>query len=300
MRSQIEAFCKQYDYPVEATASLLADFDKLSATKYFPLFKRYVDMYNEDNPCLSFSSFLSASKNILAKSGVSSYTIDLLYFICLAKHCLEKYEKAGLPMEFYHRSMLDLKWKLMECKKVKNTWGSFVAYWFPRFFDLSRFAMGRLQFEIDPVTEEYEKNGIKMGYGDVWINVHIPSCGKLNIDECMDSFRTAAEFYKDYFPDGIAKFRCHSWLLASIHKQYLPAEGGIRRFADLFDVVRDEPNEKGSDLWRIFGIVYEGSTEGFPTETSLQRAYLKLLADGNTPAWGQGYIFMKDAEIINK
>ena len=167
MRSQIEAFCNLYEYPAEATASLLADFDKLSATKYFPLFKRYVDMYNEDDPCLSFNSFLSASKNILAKSGVSSYTIDLLYFICLAKHCLEKYEKAGLPMEFYHRSMLDLKWKLMECKKVKNTWGSFVAYWFPRFFELSRFAMGRLQFEIDPVTEEYEKNGIKMGYGDV-------------------------------------------------------------------------------------------------------------------------------------
>lgn len=300
MRSQIENFCKEYEYPAEATASLLADFDTLSKSEYFPLFKTHVDMYNNDDPNFSYDALLKSSYRILNKSGVSQYTIDLLYFICLAKHCREKYEAKGLPMEFYHRSMLDLKWKLMECIRVKGVWGSFVAFWFPRFFDLSRFAMGRLQFEIDPATEVYEKNGIKMNYGDYSINVHIPSCGKLSIDECMESFRTAAEFYKDYFPDGVAKFRCHSWLLADIHKQYLPADGGIRRFADLFDVVRNEPNEKGSDLWRIFGKVYEGSTEGFPAETSLQRAYLKLLADGNTPAWGQGFMFMKNGEIINK
>ena len=300
MRSQIEAFCTLYEYPAEATASLLADFDKLSASEYFPLFKTTVDMYNNDDPCFSYDSLLSYSRNILSRSGVSSYTIDLLFFICLAKHCREKYELAGLPMEFYHRSMLDLKWKLMECKRVKGIWGSFVAFWFPRFFDLSRFAMGRLQFELDPAVEVYEKNGIKMNYGDFVINVHIPSCGKLNMDECMESFRTAAKFYADKFPDGVAKFRCNSWLLAKNHEQYLPADGGIRRFASFFDPISFSDNEKGSDLWRIFGKMYDGSTEGFPAETSLQRAYLKLLADGNVPGSGRGYMFMKDGEIINK
>lgn len=300
MRSQIESFCNFYEYPAEATACLLADFDKIAASEYFPLFKAHVDLYNTDNPCFSYKALLNSSSDVITNCGVDEYSVNLLYFICLAEHCKEKYEKAGISMDFYHKSMLDLKWKLMECKKVKGIWGSFVAWWFPRFFDLSRFAMGRLQFEIDPSNRVYEKNGIKLGYGDFVINVHIPSSGKLYIEDCMESFAMAEKFYADYFPDGVAKFTCHSWLLSKLHEKYLPADGGIRKFADLFDVVEDDPNPKGSNLWRIFGKDYNGSTEDFPAETSLQRAYLKLLADGNITSSGLGYIFFKDGKIINK
>lgn len=300
MRSQIERFCNFYEYPAEATASLLSDYDKIMNSEYATLFQRHVDLYNSDSPLFSYDAVLSVSKNHITHAGVSSYAVDLLFFICFAEHCKEKYEKAGLPMAFYHRSMLDLKWKLMECIQVKGVWGSFVAYWFPRFFNLSRFAMGRLQFEIDPSTETYQKGDLSLGYGDWLINVHIPSCGKLSIDECMDSFNQACEFYKDFFPDGIVKFRCNSWLLTSKHNDYIPENGGIRRFAALFDVAFERDNEKGSDLWRIFGKEYNGSTEGFPAETSLQRAYLKMLENGICPGYGRGYIFMKDGKIINK
>lgn len=298
MKAHIKSFCTEYDYPAEAIASLLADYDALKATEYYPLFRAYIDLYEQDDASFNHSSALRANQKIAEATGINRYALDLLLYICLARHCRELYDEAEIPVRIYHDSMKDLKWKLMECKKVHGVWGSFVASWFPRFFDLSRFALGRLQFEDDPSTDTYEKNGIKLNYGDWVIGMHIPSAGKLTTEDCMDSLRQAAEFYADRFPDGVAKFRCHSWLLAGNHKDYLAPETGIRKFADLFDVVKVTPHPEGHDLWRIFNKNYEGSTEGFPAETSLQRAYLKMLADGNAPETGLGFIFMKDGEII--
>lgn len=300
MKAEIKSFCQEYNYPEEAIQSLLADFDALKKTPCYPLFKTYVEMYNNDDTSFDYGTSLGGIRKIAEVTGINSYALELLFFICLAKHCRELYDEAELPVKIYHDSMSDLKWKLMECKNVHGVWGSFVASWFPRFFDLSRFAIGRLQFEDDPSTEVYSKNGVTLNYGDWVINTHIPSCGKLNMDECMDSFRAAADFFADRFPDGIAKFKCHSWLLCEHHKDYLAPETGIRKFADLFDVVKTGSDPQGRNLWRIYNRPYNGSLEGFPADTSLRRAYIKLIEDGKEPGWGLGYIFMKDGEIINK
>lgn len=298
MKAEIKSFCTEYDYPAEAIESLLADFDTLKKTEYYPLFKAYVDLYNNDDASFNYSKVLQILSTISQKAGINEYSLDLIFFICLAKHCRELYDQAEIPLKIYHSSMLDLKYKLLECKKTHGVWGSFVALWFPRFFELSRFAMGRLQFEDDPSDKTFEKNEIKLGYGDWVITLHIPSSGKLKVEDCMESLRMAAEFYADRFPDGIAKFRCHSWLLAPNHKDYLDPNNGIRQFADLFDLAETMEDPQGKDLWRIFGRPYEGTTEGFPQETSLQRAYIKMLTDGKSPQTGLGYIFYKDGKIL--
>ncbi len=298
MKAQIKSFCTEFEYPKEATESLLDAYTQLKRTEYYPLFLSYVDLYNNDDASFSHDKALRVTKYLAEHTKINRYTLDLLLFICMAEHCRELYVQAEISLKVYRDSMLDLKYKLMECQKNFGVWGSFVAPWFPRFFDLSRFALGRLQFEDDPSMERYEKNGIVLNYGDWVLNVHIPSSGKLTLEDCMDSFRKASEFYADRFPDGIVKFTCHSWLLAPNHKDYLDPKSGIRQFADLFDVVKWEEDPKGSDLWRIFNKQYEGSTEGFPADTSLQRAYLKLLADGETPQIGLGFLFMKDGKIL--
>ncbi len=298
MKAEIKSFCTEYDYPKEAIDSLLADFTTLKKAEYYPLFKAYVDLYNQDDASFNYSKALQITKRIAEKTGINNFSLDLLLFICLAKHCRELYDQAELPVKIYHDSMLDLKWKLLECKRVYGVWGTFVAPWFSRFFELSRFTLGRLEFEDDPSTETYEKNEVKLGYGDWVINVHIPSSGKLNMEECMESFRMASQFYSDRFPDGIAKFRCNSWLLAQNHKDYLAPQTNIRKFADLFDVVTSEKNPDREDWWRIFGKHYEESTDQYPAETSLQRAYLKMRSDGKLPETGLGFMFMKDGKIL--
>lgn len=299
LKAEIKSFCLEYEFPSMATESLLNTFAELKKTEMYPLFESYVTLYETDDPSFTHSKAISAVEKIGENTGIDTYALNMLLFICYAKHCRELYDQAEIPVKIYHDAMKDLKYKLEECKRVYGVWGTFVPNWFPRFFELSRFALGRLQYEDDPSTEVYSKNGIELNYGDWVLNVHIPSGGRLSMDDCLDSFRAAAEFYQDRFPDGVAKFRCHSWLLAPIHKDYLPPETGIRKFADLFDVVRSFPSEKYSNLWRIFGKPYEGSLENFPAETSLQRAYLKLLSDGKTPESGLGYLFLKDGEIIH-
>lgn len=298
MKTQIKSFCAEFDYPKEATDALVDAYMQLKKTEYYPLFQSYVELYNSDDGSFSYNKALKATQLIAEKTEINRYTLDLLLFICMAEHCRELYVQAGISLQIYKDSMTDLRCKLFECHKCFGVWGSFVAPWFSRFFDLSRFALGRLQFEDDPSMERYEKNGVVLNRGDWVLNVHIPSSGKLTVEDCMDSFRRAAEFYADRFPDGIVKFTCHSWLLAPNHKDYLDPNSGIRQFADLFDVVKWEEDPAGRDLWRIFHRNYEGSTEGFPTDTSLQRAYLKLLADGETPQIGLGFLFMKDGKIL--
>ncbi len=298
MKAEIKSFCTEYDYPKEAIDSLLTDFTALKNTEYYPLFKAYVDLYENDDASFNYAKALNVTETIAERTGIHRYALDLLFFICLAKHCRELYDQAEIPLKIYHGSMLDLKYKLLECKKIYGVWGTFVAPWFYRFFELSRFALGRLQFEDDPSCEAYEKDGIKLERGDWVITLHIPSSGKLKVEDCMESLRMAAEFYADRFPDGIAKFRCHSWLLAENHKDYLLPESAIRKFADLFDVAESVKDQNRGDWWRIFGKPYDESTEQYPAETSLQRAYLKMLADGNLPEMGLGYIFMKDGKIL--
>lgn len=298
MKAEIKSFCTEYGYSNEAITSLLNDYSALKKTEYYPLFKAYIDLYNDDDPSFSHPKALNANKMIAEKTGVNPFALDLLLYICMAKHCRELYDQAEIPVKVYHDSMLDLKWKMLECYKIYGTWGIFVPRWFGRFFELSRFALGRLEFDDNPSPGCFEKNGVKLGYGDWVISVHVPSSGKLNPDDCMKSFRAAAEFYADRFPDGIAKFSCDSWLLAPNHSEYLPPESNIRKFAEFFHLAEVSTTPQFGNWWRIFGRPYEESEKDYPSETSLQRAYLKMLKDGNTPQTGLGYLFMKDGKIL--
>lgn len=298
MKAEIKSFCLEYGYPNDAIASILEDFEKLKHSEYYPLFRAYIDLYNTDDPSFSHKKALEITKMISEKTEICRYSLDLLLYICMTEHCRELYDQAEIPVKVYHDSMLDLKWKMLECKNVHDIWGIMVAPWFDRFFELSRFALGRLEFDDNPSTRCYEKGGVKLGYGDWAITVHVPSSGKLSIDECMKSFRTAAEFYADRFPDGIVKFRCDSWLLAPNHKDYLAPETNIRKFADLFDVVEVSTTPQYGNWWRIFGKPYDESSMDYPSDTSLQRAYLKMISDGNHPQTALGYLFMKDGKIL--
>lgn len=300
MTAQIKSFCTEFDFPHEATETLIETYKQLKATPLHPLFEGHVRLYSEDDASFSYSDALGAIRKISDKTGIEGKTLELLFFIRISEHCRELYVDAEIPLNIYKDSMTDLKYKMLECKKVYGIWGSFVSFWFPRFFDLTRFALGRFQYEDMLATEEYSAAGYHLKYGDTVINLHIPSSGPLDDGEMIESLRKAAAFYADCFPDGVAKFTCHSWLLNPNHRDLLSPTCGINRFANLFDVVNFREDEKKNDLWRIFGKRYEGSTEDFPADTSLQRAYLKMVEDGTPIGWGTGFLFLKDGEIINR
>ena len=189
-------------------------------------------------------------------------------------------------MQIYKDSMLDLKWKLDECKAVKGICGSFVAGWFPGFFNLTRFALGRLQFELVDFWLDYNDNGISLKKGDKVINVHIPRTGTpMDKESCDKSYAQAREFFKPQVGEN-CPFICHSWLLYPENLEILPKHTNTYRFASEFYIAESATND-GEDLWRLFD-TDEKDPEKLPTNSSFRRNYVEHLKKGGKVGWGLG------------
>lgn len=292
MREYVASFCKEFDYPAEATECFLSAYDTISENKevseqFFGLIKDY-DLSDE---------LLDKLTALSEKCGVHKYTLNFLYFVCLTKRMRELYKEQNLPYEIFYNTASDLKWKLMECHKRWGVWGSFVAHWFRRFFKLDRFALGRLQFEPSTIDFDYSHNGKELKKGDTVINIHIPSAGPLTKELCYDSYKQAAEFYKDRFPNKPVAFVCYSWLLYPKHPEFLPETSNILKFMEDFDIVWSREQPEFGDCWRIFNMAYTGNPDDLPQDTSLRRAYASWLKKGNVIANGYGVFFYDDLPL---
>lgn len=298
MRDYIASFCKEFQYPAEAAESLLNEFGVLTKnTNAMNIFQKQIDLYN----CGRLADYHEALNLINKASELSRanpYMISLLFFICLSKHTRELYEEKNIDYAVFYNSMYDLKCKLYECHKLHGIWGTFVANWFPRFFQLTRFALGRLQFETDVFKTEYSKNGNTLSPGDTVLNIHIPSRGPLIHEDCLESYRMASVFFKELFLQKPIAFVCNSWLLFPPHKEFLPEGSNILVFMNDFDIISSGFSENYEDLWRIFYKEYTGNADELPKGTSLQRAYVDWLRKGNKTGYGYGVFLFNGGNII--
>ncbi len=253
---------------------------------------------NEDYD--GIDEILDALTSLSEDIHVDKYTLHLLFFMYRAFPLRDEYIKRNLPLEVYWDSVTDLRAKLVECKEVKNVWGSFVASWFNGFFIVDRFALGRLQYEMRKYDwDDYSKNGFAVGQGDMVFNVHIPSLGPLTVDSVMDSFKRAYNFFSDKLCGKPIVFQCSSWLLYLPHYDFLPKDSNILKFMDCFDIIRSKDNDVFGDRWRVFGKYTDFKNEDLPEDTSLRRAYKKRLMDGMKTGSGRGIIIFDGEKIVN-
>ena len=288
------SFMDELGFDKEAVASLSADIEKIYANEDAKeLFAGAVNDYERDINS-NYTELREAAKHAGEIVGVHAYSAELLLFICFSKHLRELYRLRGISDRIWFASMSDLKWKLWECKAVKGIWGSFVAGWFPGFFNLTRFALGRLQFEIVEFNGEYEKNGKALKKGDKVINVHIPrTLTPLDKKSRDDAYSQAAEFFKNMTDGAPIAFVCSSWLLYPEAEKILPAHSNIRGFMADYDMIRSKTNAEGEygDMWRLFDMDFTGDLNDYPEDSSLRRAYKKFLLDGNRTGSGYGVFF---------
>ncbi len=298
MKDYILSFCKEFGYPTEAEAALASAYDNLCQhQEAITVFDDNLRLYS-DNISSDDGEILSALDKAAELCGTHRYTIHLLFYICLSKQTRKAYEERNIPYQVFYDSMYDLRCKLMECHKMHGIWGSFVAWWFKRFFDLTRFALGRLQFETIEFNKHYEKNGNILNPGDVVLNIHIPSRGPFPHEACMESYRKAAEFYKNVFKGRPTAFVCHSWLLYPEHRNFLPENSNILSFMNDFDIISSEDDPNFGNLWRIFHQDYKGDISQLPRETSLQRAYVDWISKGNGVGNGFGVFFFDGHKVL--
>ncbi len=295
MKEYLKQFLVDFEYKESDASFLLSEYEKIASHRDAnSTFNKIIADYEKSIHIDYYKDVLVKAQSAGTDAGVHPYTSGLLIFMCLSKHLKELYDERGISEQIYHDSMLDLRYKLEECKLVKNIIGSFVAWWFPGFFDMTRFALGRLQFEMSTYNgEDYEKNGKKLVKGDKVIGVHIPrSETPVTKEATDDAYAQAAKFFIDEIPNKQVVFVCHSWLLYTATLEVFPKHSNTYRFIHEFDVTWDSHDKEGeyNDAWRLFDMDYTGNVNDYPENTSMRRAYKQYLLDGGRTGEGFGII----------
>ncbi|WP_062110033.1 acyltransferase domain-containing protein [Bacillus niameyensis] len=125
--------------------------------------------------------------------------------------------------------------------------------------------------------------------GDRILEVHIPEGSKMTYELCKDSYRQAKEFAATYLPDqNIKAFTCTSWLLSPQLRQILPESSNIVKFQSDYYCTTLLPDDTQM-FERVFGMKLDDLSNA-PHDTSLRRALLDYVADGNSVRGGAGFI----------
>ena len=299
MQQYLKMFMDTLDFPEEAKRAFL-DTDVL--LKREPAVNKQmqaiVERFNSEPKQCEIKSILDELTRLSNQVNIPSETIHLLFFMVCSKALLQKYKAANLPDEVFWNSMLDLRYKLYECHTVHGVWGTFVASWFPAFYTLERFGLGRLQFQYGEFSEDsFAKQGYTVKKGDPVFNIHIPSAGPLTRESRMDSYRKAYRFFQNNQNGRPLILACRSWLLYPKNELFFPKGSNILDFMRDFTVVNVEEEDTFTDAWRVFGKDYNGEWDKLPADTSLQKAYIRWLKDGNKTGFGYGVLFF-DGEHI--
>ena len=292
MEKYLTDFFIKQGYEKDDASVLLSAYGRIKENeKASALWDQALKTYEENEGC-DFKEIIRLSDLSAELTGINEYTAELLIFICLSKHLLKLYVEKGIDLSVYERTMADLKYKLNECKLVYGIVGSFVAGWFSGFFNMTRFALGRLQFEVIPFNFSYEKNGITLSPDTKVIAVHIPRSGEpLTEESCNDAFLKAKAFFKDTVSTEPCPFVCHSWLLYPEMENLAPKGSNTYRFFKSFDVFDSVIDKSRADLWRLFD-TKELNIERLPCDTSLRRAFIEHLKNGGKLGIGRGVLFV--------
>ena len=292
MKNYVQAFLDAYPYDEEAKREVLLALEKLSLNAdALAEIEDIVEAYRKNKDC-GFASMLERARAAFEKAEVEKHLGDLLFCILLSEPLLSHYRAHKIPEQIFWDTMYDHYYKAVECKLVCGHYGNFVTFWFDRYYNLTRFALGRFQFEITRFGYAYEKGGLSLSPDSLAIGVHIPRSGvSLSREVLNESYARAAVFFKEQLGGAPVAFTCDSWLLFDRHKEMLPPSAGIRRFMADYDIVHSREYDNYGEVWRLFDKFYEGDISALPADTTLRRAYIRLMERGEKTGAGVGVFF---------
>lgn len=296
----INLFMEKMDFPEEAREEFLRVNALIDGDSPLHIIVDMLENYRKDHENYDNNGNLKKITEASEKADVHEYTAHFVYFMRMSEYLLEKYIENGLPVNIYWDSMCDLRSKFWECKNVYNIWGTFVAFWFYGFFNLSRFKLGRLQYEYCTADSDYDKHGLKFKEGDKLINIHIPSGEKLSAEARLDSYKKAYDFYIDKFDGDILPIRCNSWLLYPGNEEFYPENSNIIDFAHDFEILEYSDRDEFGDFWRVFNMPNGTPLNEVPADTSLRRAYIEHLKNGGKTGSGVGLIVFDGKNILTR
>ena len=204
---------------------------------------------------------------------------------------LDEYRRRGLDESLWLETMGDIAIWCGNCEHRLGQPGLEKLDWLQYHFRLELFRLGRLQFQMTPLTppdwvapEALADGGLRAG--QPVLNVHIPQGEPLDPEACGRSLAASGRFFGAYAPEYRDAPRvCESWLLYPGNRAILPPEGNIARFAGRFRILA-ETDDASQAVERIWSWP-EKAMADLPEDTSLRRAAkAHLLAGGSL---GEGF-----------
>ncbi len=243
-----------------------------------------------------YEFFLGAEDNVCAlakQAGVHENEARLLLYVLFAPKLKQYYIEKDISLEIWQNTMKDLRYKAENCKLLRGGWGSFSRGWFAEFFQLKRFAFGKLQFAIKAFHADYNKNGIILNPESKVVCIHIPRTGEpLTVFDQEYANANAKEFFAPFFEENCKiPFLTSSWLLFPKHKEILKPNTNLYAFIDRFEVLSEFEYEDYSNCFRVFDKPFT-RWEDMPTQTSLQRAYVQMIKNGEKTGGAYDGIFL--------
>ena len=292
LREELCVFFAEYEYSEEDTDYLLYTFDMIvNNPEASKLLEQSLTAYEENYRC-NYNDIWANADKIAELIYVNEYTTELLIYICLTPQLKKYYIEKNISLDIYRTTVYDLKYKLEECKLVYGIIGTFVVEWFPGFFELRRFGIGRLQFQVGTIPTTYEKNGYRITPETKVLQVHIPRSGEpLTEEVCMKSYLAAKDFFKDTVTYEPCPFVCNTFLLYPENEKFIPKHTNTYRFMQSYDVFKEEVDRARKNLWRLFD-TQEKNVDKLPTDTSMRRAFVEHLKNGGKMGWGYGIRFI--------
>lgn len=297
MKAYLTDFLRKFDYPNAAQTSILQTYETLLARGGAEELRAVVSAYRARD--IDYRAGIEKIKELAQKTDINEYALVLLYLIFLVDVLLEQYEEKGIEESVWFDTVSDLKYKAFDCEGLYGVWGDKDAGWHGGFFEFKKFGFEKLQFQLCTFGYTYEKNGLKLKEDDAVVAVHVPRTGeKLDYESVQRAYKKALCFFRKYFAETFENkpivFTFKSWMLFDKLKKILPPQSNFMRFCADFDVFRKGEDEDYSSAWRVFYKPYEGDISKMPQDTSLQRAYAKMIERGEKLGWGHGVYFPKE------
>lgn len=296
---------EKHNYPDDAKEIIIRTEEKILASEKAN--KIYDSMYRDYwIKKKNFDRFRDKVDALAEEIGEHKYTIHLVLLLNCTKPLLAEYKKKGISEDVYWNTILDLYSKGYECKENYGFWGTFVETWFMGFYNMTRFGLGRFQYEAQCEFGEtyYNEFGVELFEDEPIIGMHIPSHqGPITYEYRLDSYKKAAEFFKAKFPKGKMIVECNSWLLYPDNLNIFNENSNVSDFLRDWEPLDIRRTYDFGDAWRVFGVEQEKRPLDKLTGTSgMQKAYMNWFAQGKKP--GTAYcilIFdMETNEIITR
>jgi len=282
-------FFEKTEFPIPAQIALTEVAEKISG-EVDRILSFYEDGYNHE-------ATVPLVEALATKSGISAYSIWMV-LLCLAA---EKARPLYRTDELYWDTFCDLRYKAQECYDVYGIWGTFVAHWYPIFYNGTIVKLGRMEYQVKacPFKEPKTALGITVNSGDPIIALHIPtSFEPFDKATRLESYRKAWEYF---CPDGKPLVCvCGSWLLYDGYKDVFASGSNIDSFRKEFYMLSSKATDSFGNVWRVFGSDHKLPVNQLPERTSLQRAFKAYMQNGGTHGNGTGVIIFDGEKLLTE